>query len=75
MKIREMFSALAMLIIAAPAWAIEPFPASFKPQTIKTNGTELYVRTGGQGPVVMLLYGFGGSGDMWSPIAAKPAAG
>jgi pimeloyl-ACP methyl ester carboxylesterase len=48
-----------------------PFPATFKTQTIKTNGTELYVRVGGQGPAVVLLHGFGDTGDMWAPIAAK----
>jgi pimeloyl-ACP methyl ester carboxylesterase len=62
------------LFFAAPAWAIEPFPASFKTQTVKTNGTELYVRVGGQGPAVVLLHGFGDTGDMWAPIAAKLVA-
>ena len=62
---------LAGLLLAAPAFAVEPFPTSFKTQTIKTNGTELYVRVGGQGPAVVLLHGFGDTGDMWAPIAAK----
>jgi pimeloyl-ACP methyl ester carboxylesterase len=38
---------------------------------IDTNGTKLYVRTGGKGPAVVLLHGFGDTGDMWAPIAAK----
>lgn len=61
----------AMLLAASAAWAVEPFPSSFKTQTIKTNGTELYVRSGGQGPAVVLLHGFGDTGDMWAPIAAR----
>src|ERR1700748_2907985 len=61
--------ALVIIFVATAAGAIEPFPASFKTQTIKTNGTELYVRTGGQGPAVVLLHGFGDSGDMWAPVA------
>src|SRR5713226_758890 len=65
---------LAGLLFAAPAFAVEPFPASFKTQTIKTNGTEIYVRLGGQGPAVVLLHGFGDTGDMWAPIAAKLVA-
>lgn len=65
---------LAGLLLAAPAFAVEPFPASFKTQTIKTNGTELYVRVGGQGPAVVLLHGFGDTGDMWAPIAARLVA-
>ena len=65
---------LAGLLLAAPAFAVEPFPTSFKTQTIKTNGTELYVRVGGQGPAVVLLHGFGDTGDMWAPIAARLVA-
>ena len=61
----------AILLVVSPALAVEPFPASFKTHTIKTNGTELYVRVGGQGPAVVLLHGFGDTGDMWAPIAAR----
>ena len=60
---------LAGLLLAAPALAVEPFPSSFKTQTIKTNGTELHVRVGGHGPAVVFLHGFGDTGDMWAPIA------
>src|SRR5258705_9969871 len=63
-----------LLAVASSALAVEPFPASFKTQTIKTNGTELYVRVGGQGPAVVLLRGFGDTGDMWAPIAARLVA-
>src|SRR6201996_122887 len=66
--------AFCALVLAVPAAAVEPFPSSFKTQTIKTNGTELYVRVGGKGPAVMLLHGFGDTGDMWAPIAAKLVA-
>jgi len=50
--------------------AIEPYPAAFQTKTIETNGTSLFVRFGGQGPAVVLLHGFGDSGDMWAPLAA-----
>lgn len=63
--------ALAVLFLAAPAWAVTPFPTAFKTQTLKVNGTEIYVRSGGQGPAVLFLHGFGDTGDMWAPIAAK----
>src|SRR5258706_8714939 len=72
--IRFVSGALVALLFAVPAQAVEPFPASFKTQTIKTNGTELYVRVGGKGPAVVLLHGFGDTGDMWAPIAAKLVA-
>jgi pimeloyl-ACP methyl ester carboxylesterase len=72
--LRFAVGAFCALLLAAPAAAVEPFPASFKTQTIKTNGTELYVRVGGQGPAVVLLHGFGDTGDMWAPIAARLVA-
>ena len=59
----------AFLALTVPALAVETFPASFKTQTLKVNGTEIYVRSGGQGPAVVLLHGFGDSGDMWAPLA------
>lgn len=64
--------AIAALFLASPALArVEPFPAGFRSQMIATNGTSLYVRVGGKGPAVVLLHGFGDTGDMWAPLAAK----
>lgn len=64
-------AAAAAAVLAAPALArIEAFPASFRTQMVQTNGTSLYVRVGGQGPAVVLLHGFGDTGDMWAPLAA-----
>ncbi|WP_416859553.1 alpha/beta fold hydrolase [Mesorhizobium sp. M8A.F.Ca.ET.057.01.1.1] len=56
--------------MSVPASArVVAFPASFKTQTIKTNGTSLHVRVGGKGPAVVLLHGFADTGDMWAPAA------
>jgi pimeloyl-ACP methyl ester carboxylesterase len=63
------FGVAALLPIAAAA-VIEPYPAVFHMKTIETNGTSLFVRFGGQGPAVVLLHGFGDTGDMWAPLAA-----
>jgi pimeloyl-ACP methyl ester carboxylesterase len=49
------------------------FPASFRTQDIRTDGATLHVRIGGQGPAVVLLHGFGDTGDMWAPLAADLA--
>ena len=70
-----MFKHFAAVLVAAslasPALArIEAFPTIFHAQMMQTNGTSLYVRVGGQGPAVILLHGFGDSGDMWAPLAA-----
>ncbi len=62
-------AALSAFLFTMPASAVEPFPASFHTKEIKTNGTTLYVRVGGHGPAVVLLHGFGDTGDMWAPVA------
>ncbi|MCL8383094.1 alpha/beta fold hydrolase [Xanthobacter aminoxidans] len=55
---------------AAPeASQIVPFPADFRIAEIETNGTTLHVRTGGQGPAVLLIHGYGETGDMWGALA------
>jgi pimeloyl-ACP methyl ester carboxylesterase len=70
------FGAVALAVVflssSAPA-AIQPFPAEFKTETIATNGARIYVRTGGAGPAVVLLHGYGETGDMWAPLAARLA--
>src|SRR6201993_633424 len=63
------FAVAALLPIAAAA-VIEPYPAGFHMKTIQTNGTSLFVRFGGPGAAVVLLHGFGDTGDMWAPLAA-----
>lgn len=66
--------ALGLLAFAAPAGAEVPdFPASFKTQEITTNGATIHVRVGGKGPAVVLLHGYGETGDMWAPMAADLA--
>jgi len=59
------------LTLALPASAeVAPFPPSFRIEDIQTDGATIHVRVGGQGPAVVLLHGFGDSGDMWAPVAA-----
>jgi pimeloyl-ACP methyl ester carboxylesterase len=48
---------------------IEPFPPGFRTQEIETDGATIHVRVGGQGPAVVMLHGFGDTGDMWAPLA------
>jgi pimeloyl-ACP methyl ester carboxylesterase len=61
---------LLVYLFAAPVFAVEPFPSGFHTQEIKTNGTTLHARIGGQGPAVVMLHGFGDTGDMWASAAA-----
>lgn len=67
--------ALLLPLLALPAQAQVPaFPAAFESREVASNGTTLHVRVGGQGPAVVLLHGYGETGDMWAPLAAELAA-
>jgi pimeloyl-ACP methyl ester carboxylesterase len=52
---------------------IFPFPATIETQEIETNGATIHVRVGGHGPAVVMLHGFGTTGDMWGALAAALA--
>src|SRR5262245_56272604 len=49
------------------------FPAEFRTIDVATNDTTIHVRSGGHGPAVVLLHGYGETGDMWAPMAADLA--
>ena len=58
-------------LFAVPALAQPaPFPADFRTEDIPVNGVTMHVRVGGHGPAVVLLHGFGDTGDMWGPMAS-----
>lgn len=68
------FVTAATIAFAFPVLAdVQPYPAAFKTEDIATNGTTLHVRVGGAGPVVVLLHGYGETGDMWVPLATALA--
>ena len=63
---------VAAAVAAAPAAAaVQPFPSSFHAQDVNVPGATIRVRVGGQGPAVVLIHGFGDTGDMWAPLAAR----
>jgi pimeloyl-ACP methyl ester carboxylesterase len=62
--------AAASLIATIPAHAeIKPWPAAFHAEQMPVSDGTQYVRVGGTGPAVVLLHGFGDTGDMWVPLA------
>ena len=69
--------ALAWMVMAGmpvPAWAQAfEFPPGFVLRDIASNGTTIHVRVGGAGPAVVLLHGYGETGDMWIDLAANLA--
>ena len=48
---------------------MKPFSSRFSASLMDMGGAQQYVRTGGSGPAVLLLHGFGDTGDMWQPLA------
>src|SRR6188472_3312236 len=64
---------LLSMVLAAPSWA-EGFAFSgFAVRQVVGNGATIHVRSGGTGPTVVLLHGYGETGDMWVPLAADLA--
>ncbi|WP_262030282.1 alpha/beta fold hydrolase [Microvirga sp. Mcv34] len=69
--LRFVISALGAAAIALPTAAQVQFPAELRTQEIATNGATIHVRVGGTGPAVVLLHGYGETGDMWAPLAKE----
>ena len=72
--IRILLTAFTLLVLSVPAHAqMAEFPSIFHTQDIPVDGATIHVRIGGKGPAVVLLHGFGDTGDMWAPLAADLA--
>jgi pimeloyl-ACP methyl ester carboxylesterase len=61
----------AILVSLPTAAELRSFPGVFRAREIATNGATIHVRVGGKGPAVLLLHGYGETGDMWAPLAAE----
>jgi pimeloyl-ACP methyl ester carboxylesterase len=67
----------AFLLIAALAAAtanarpteMPLFAPGFASHTVQAGGRRIYYRIGGSGPAVLLLHGYGDTGQMWSALA------
>jgi pimeloyl-ACP methyl ester carboxylesterase len=75
---RALFGLIAtcLALLAVPKTSMAEtfdFPTTFSVRDIVVNGTTIHVRSGGSGPVVVLLHGYGETGDMWVPLAADLA--
>ena len=75
---RLAFAGAALTVLASPvvcpaADLSRDVPRGFHTEEVATNGTTLHVRVGGAGPAVVLLHGYGETGDMWTPLAADLA--
>jgi len=64
---------LFSLILTAPSWADDFAFPRFAVREVVGNGATIHVRSGGSGPAVVLLHGYGETGDMWAPLAIELA--
>jgi pimeloyl-ACP methyl ester carboxylesterase len=66
-------ASMMWLAAAGPASAQSfDFPG-FTVREVALNGVTIHVRSGGSGPAIVLLHGYGETGDMWAPMAADLA--
>jgi pimeloyl-ACP methyl ester carboxylesterase len=49
------------------------FAPGFSEHTVTAGGRTIHYRIGGKGSVVLLLHGYGDTGDMWAPLAPRLA--
>jgi pimeloyl-ACP methyl ester carboxylesterase/uncharacterized RmlC-like cupin family protein len=72
---RRLFVAVLAVLSAftSPAARAQSFayPPGFRTEEIGANGTTIHVRIGGSGPAVVLLHGYGDTGDIWAPLASE----
>jgi pimeloyl-ACP methyl ester carboxylesterase len=66
---RLLFALLTPLLATTVASAQDVEFPGFALRRIEGNGVALHVRHGGAGPAVILLHGYGETGDMWAPLA------
>jgi pimeloyl-ACP methyl ester carboxylesterase len=65
---------LAGVLCMANGTAQPAFPGTFKNQTVTmADGARIFVRSAGTGPAVVLIHGFGDTGDMGAPLAKELA--
>ncbi len=73
-RVMRRWLACLLVLLALPAFGQSfKYPPTFKTRQVQVEGTSIYVRSGGQGPAVVLLHGFGDTGDMWVPLALELA--
>ena len=63
---------ISILFVSLQAGAANvPFSPALQEMEVTAGDATLHVRVGGQGPAVVMLHGFGDTGDMWAPLAAE----
>jgi len=66
------FLAVALFAVTTVSSQTPPsLPSNFQQRTIHSpEGADIFVRSGGSGPVVVLIHGYAENSDSWAPLAA-----
>ena len=62
-------AALAALSASPARVGAADFASGFTEKTVQVGATTWHYRIGGTGSPVLLLHGYGDTGDMWAPLA------
>jgi pimeloyl-ACP methyl ester carboxylesterase len=65
--------AIALTAVSAQIAAAQPaLPSTFKSQIVHSPaGADIFVRSAGTGPAVVLIHGYAETSDSWAPLAAE----
>jgi len=65
--------AISFTIVSGPISPAQPaLPSTFKSQIVHSPaGADIFVRSAGTGPVVVLIHGYAETSDSWAPLAAE----
>lgn len=73
---------VVLILCCAPAWGAGPAQAAKQAETpvtpgrtVALNGIDMYYETFGEGTPLVLLHGFGGSGQAWRPFVPEFSKG
>ena len=66
-----LFASLIGLFMPATSSAQDFGFPGFAVRETTVNGVTIHTRSGGSGPAVLLLHGYGETGDMWAPMAKR----
>src|SRR5260370_34807486 len=65
--------AFAIALVSTQIAAAQPaLPSTFKSQIVHSPaGADIFVRSAGTGPAVVLIHGYAETSDSWAPLAAE----
>jgi pimeloyl-ACP methyl ester carboxylesterase len=72
-RTHHLYLFLVWLFVSTAALAQDFAFPGFTVREFPVQGVTINVRTGGSGPAVLLVHGYGETGDMWAPLAANLA--